>query len=84
MHGLALNINPDLEPFSWINPCGLNDISMTSLEKELLKYNGSSESDSSQSGIMQDNVSSIKIMDRVKRSFKNYFSMVFDFEIVEV
>jgi len=33
-HGLALNINTDLEPFSWINPCGLHNISMTSLARE--------------------------------------------------
>ncbi len=33
-HGIALNVNNDLTPFSWINPCGFNDISMTSIEKE--------------------------------------------------
>lgn len=33
-HGLALNINTDLEPFSWINPCGLHNIGMTSLARE--------------------------------------------------
>lgn len=33
-HGLALNVNLDLEPFSWINPCGLTDTKMTSLAKE--------------------------------------------------
>jgi lipoate-protein ligase B len=32
-HGLAFNINMDLEPFNWINPCGLK-ISMTDLSKE--------------------------------------------------
>ncbi len=36
-HGFAFNVNIDLEPFSWINPCGMSDISMTSLKKELLK-----------------------------------------------
>ena len=34
-HGLALNINVDLTPFSWIQPCGLKGVSMTSLQKEL-------------------------------------------------
>ena len=34
-HGLALNVNPDLTPFSWINPCGLQGVTMTSLEREL-------------------------------------------------
>ncbi|MGC9196291.1 MAG: lipoyl(octanoyl) transferase LipB [Syntrophobacteraceae bacterium] len=34
-HGFALNVNVSLEPFDWINPCGLKAISMTSLEREL-------------------------------------------------
>jgi lipoyl(octanoyl) transferase len=33
-HGLALNVDLDLEPFSWINPCGLRDVGMTSLIQE--------------------------------------------------
>jgi lipoate-protein ligase B len=33
-HGLALNVNPDLTPFSFINPCGLAGVEMTSLELE--------------------------------------------------
>ncbi len=33
-HGMALNINTDLTPFSWINPCGFDNIVMTSLKKE--------------------------------------------------
>jgi lipoyl(octanoyl) transferase len=28
-HGLALNVNMDLEPFSRINPCGLTDTAVT-------------------------------------------------------
>lgn len=35
IHGLAMNIMPDLTPFTWINPCGLSDTAMTSIEKEL-------------------------------------------------
>lgn len=34
LHGLALNINPDLENFSKVIPCGLYDAGVTSLEKE--------------------------------------------------
>ena len=34
-HGLALNVNLDLTPFSWIQPCGLQGVSMTSVGKEL-------------------------------------------------
>ena len=34
-HGLALNLCPDLTPFSWINPCGLNTkVTSISLEKK--------------------------------------------------
>ncbi len=35
IHGLALNVSMDLTPFSWINPCGMSGLSMTSLEQEL-------------------------------------------------
>ncbi len=34
-HGLALNVNTDMEPFAWINPCGLNQVRMTSFERHL-------------------------------------------------
>jgi lipoate-protein ligase B len=34
-HGLALNVNTDLEPFTWINPCGIQGCTMTSLSKEI-------------------------------------------------
>jgi lipoyl(octanoyl) transferase len=35
MHGIALNVNPDLRYFSLIIPCGINDKAVTSMEKEL-------------------------------------------------
>jgi len=35
MHGLALNVNPDLNYFNYIVPCGIQDKATTSLEKEL-------------------------------------------------
>ena len=34
-HGFALNINPDLNHFSGIVPCGITEGSVTSLQKEL-------------------------------------------------
>jgi lipoate-protein ligase B len=34
-HGIAFNVNVALQPFGWINPCGLKGISMTSMEHEL-------------------------------------------------
>jgi lipoate-protein ligase B len=33
-HGLAFNANTDLEPFGWINPCGIHGCTMTSLARE--------------------------------------------------
>jgi lipoate-protein ligase B len=36
-HGLALNVNIDLTPFEWIQPCGLQGVCMTSLQLELGK-----------------------------------------------
>lgn len=35
MHGFALNVNTQLEYFSYINPCGFTDKGVTSMEKEL-------------------------------------------------
>jgi lipoyl(octanoyl) transferase len=34
-HGFALNVDNDLEPFSWIIPCGLGGVHMTSIAREL-------------------------------------------------
>ena len=35
MHGLALNIGPDLSGFSLINPCGFKDKGVTSISNEI-------------------------------------------------
>ena len=34
-HGLAINVNNDLQPFEWIVPCGIEAVRMTSLSREL-------------------------------------------------
>jgi lipoyl(octanoyl) transferase len=34
-HGLAINVNNDLQPFEWIVPCGIEAVRMTSLCAEL-------------------------------------------------
>jgi len=70
-HGLAMNINPDLEPFSWINPCGLTDISITSIEKGL-KKNTANNLDLSDYPVS---------MERIKHAFINHFSSVFNYSI---
>jgi lipoyl(octanoyl) transferase len=33
-HGWAINVENDLQPFSWVVPCGLDGVQMTSLIKE--------------------------------------------------
>jgi lipoyl(octanoyl) transferase len=37
MHGFALNVCGDLSPFDHIVPCGINNVSITSMEKETKK-----------------------------------------------
>jgi len=34
-HGLAINVNNDLQPFEWVVPCGIDDCRVTSLTREL-------------------------------------------------
>jgi len=34
-HGFAVNVNNDLDPFSWVVACGLPDVQMTSIAREL-------------------------------------------------
>ena len=34
MHGLAVNVDNDLEPFDWIVPCGIDHVQVTSVARE--------------------------------------------------
>jgi lipoyl(octanoyl) transferase len=34
-HGFAINVENDLQPFSWVVPCGLEGVNMTSVSREL-------------------------------------------------
>jgi lipoyl(octanoyl) transferase len=34
-HGLAINVNNDLQPFEWVVPCGIDNCRVTSLGREL-------------------------------------------------
>lgn len=63
IHGLALNVCPDLTPFTWINPCGLQNLSMTSLEQET--HNPPFDPKAS--------------MEQVKDLFFKFFCDIFDF-----
>jgi len=65
-HGLALNVNTDMEPFAWINPCGLNEVRMTSFERYL---NGPvSMTDARQ--VMADHMAAIFGIDLAARSIE--------------
>jgi len=37
MHGLALNVNTDMNYFNYIVPCGISDKKVTSMQMELKK-----------------------------------------------
>jgi lipoate-protein ligase B len=34
MHGLAVNVDNDLQPFEWIVPCGIDHVRITSVSRE--------------------------------------------------
>ena len=44
-HGFAINFDNDLEPFSWVVACGLPDVTMTSVARELVGADGARELD---------------------------------------
>ncbi|MFH1154649.1 MAG: lipoyl(octanoyl) transferase LipB [Pseudomonadota bacterium] len=58
-HGMALNVAMDLEPFSWINPCGLRGVRMTSVARE--------------TGIAGSTLDS-GLMSRIKQSILEHFA----------
>src|SRR3954471_12388679 len=42
MHGFAVNVDNDLQPFEWIVPCGIDGVRMTSLYLETKRTGGMS------------------------------------------
>nr|WP_238785624.1 lipoyl(octanoyl) transferase LipB [Blattabacterium cuenoti] len=68
MHGLALNINTNLKYFDYIIPCGINNIKMTSLRKEL-KYN---------------KINNNKLFYEVKKLVKKSFQEIFDIDYIHL
>ncbi|HEU0023549.1 MAG TPA: lipoyl(octanoyl) transferase LipB [Thermoleophilaceae bacterium] len=39
-HGLAVNVDNDLQPFEWIVPCGIDHVGMTSVSRETGRAGG--------------------------------------------
>ncbi|MDD9304022.1 MAG: lipoyl(octanoyl) transferase LipB [Desulfobacter sp.] len=68
IHGLAMNIVPDLAPFTWINPCGLENTAMTSIQNELKKKAQSCPDPS---------------MDQIRDTFFNCFCDIFNYTSME-
>ena len=75
IHGLAMNIVPDLTPFTWINPCGLENVAMTSIQKELEKTNQFHPDNEIQNSNLD--------MDCIRDTFFNYFCNMFDYTPIE-
>jgi lipoyl(octanoyl) transferase len=42
MHGFAINVDNDLQPFEWVVPCGIDGVRMTSLHLETGRTGGMS------------------------------------------
>ena len=53
-HGFAVNVDNDLDPFSWVVACGLPDVTMTSLARETSERRWSISDRSASSPIVQD------------------------------
>lgn len=68
MHGLALNVDLDLTPFSWVNPCGMTDVSITSIKKE-------SEKKSKQPSSVT--------MNQIKKNLISGFCQIFNMSVKE-
>ncbi len=54
-HGLAINVNNDLQPFEWVVPCGIEGCQVTSLTREL----GSEQSLAAFATTVADNFSDV-------------------------
>ncbi len=73
IHGLALNVNPDLAPFTWINPCGLANQAMSSIALE----NGFPQQSLDREFDEYDK----QTMDKVSKCFVQYFSEIFHCDV---
>jgi len=78
IHGLAMNISPDLTPFSWINPCGLENVSITSIKKELETSGNKTNS----LLVSKTKMPTIKMTD-IQKIFITEFCKIFNFKMIE-
>ncbi len=68
MHGLAFNINTNLQYFDYIIPCGINNIKMTSIKKEL----------------KNNKINDILLFNKVKKLMKQSFKDIFNIEYINI
>ncbi len=61
MHGFALNVCGDLTPFDHIVPCGINNVAMTSMEKESGRMCALSEVAGAFAKFVVDRIDSLRI-----------------------
>jgi lipoyl(octanoyl) transferase len=60
MHGFALNVCGDLSPFDQIVPCGISNVTMTSIEKETGRQDSVMEVASRLSEVASRRISSLR------------------------
>src|SRR6185503_16783625 len=60
MHGLALNVCGDLAPFEHIVPCGITNVTMTSIEKETGRTWSVAEISSRAKGITRRHIAELR------------------------
>jgi lipoyl(octanoyl) transferase len=61
MHGFALNVCGDLSPFDHIVPCGINNVALTSMEKETKKSFTVAEVASTLEKLALDSIVSLRV-----------------------
>jgi lipoyl(octanoyl) transferase len=61
MHGFALNVCGDLSPFNHIVPCGINNVAMTSMEKEASRAFSVASVAASLEKLAQRHISSLRV-----------------------
>ncbi|KAM1033849.1 hypothetical protein FF1_037291 [Malus domestica] len=76
-HGLAVNVNPDLTPFRWIVPCGLQGYQVGSVKSLLEEFHTSADCGRADLPVPNDG----QLLDITCRSLINEFSEVFEVRI---
>jgi lipoyl(octanoyl) transferase len=61
MHGFALNVCGDLTPFSRIIPCGISNVTMTSIERESGQSISVHETAAPLANLMQERISELRV-----------------------